>query len=404
MALKVKVGWFGIFDMLKFKLMGKTREKTIQKAKPVEITGEYKINQNAKALHPDSITVIIKEIISHDNAGAKTFILSKEDGSALPYFNAGAYISVKIKIGESYTTRAYSISSSPKWALEGKYAITVKENKEGFVAPYMMENLKVGDKLVISSPQGDFCYSKYRDEKHVIAAAGGSGITPFLSMAYAVRDGIEDFELTIIYGSKTKDVILFKDELDKIASECERVKVVYVLAHEEVEGFEHGYITADLIKKYANDKYSLYICGPSSMYDFLRGETEKLGIARRLIRWEAQSLPKDITSESSDVEAVKDKVFKIKVVQGPNEYEIEAKATETLLTSFERAGIKAPSRCRSGSCGWCRSHVVSGEFYAAKAHDGRRWADRENNDIHPCASYPLSDMVIEVPGEYWPEV
>ena len=85
--------------------------------------------------------------------------------------------------------------------------------------------------------------------------AGGSGITPFYSMACAVADGIEDFDLTILYGSRTKDTILLKEELEAVAARSNsRVKVVHVLSDEAVEGF----ITAELIKKYADAKAELH--------------------------------------------------------------------------------------------------------------------------------------------------
>lgn len=100
--------------------------------------------------------------------------------------------------------------------------------------------------------------------------AGGSGITPFYSMACAVADGIEDFDLTILYGSRTKDTILLKEELEAVAARSNsRVKVVHVLSDEAAEGYEHGFITAELIRKYAGEEdYSLFLCGPKAMYDF----------------------------------------------------------------------------------------------------------------------------------------
>ena len=89
--------------------------------------------------------------------------------------------------------------------------------------------------------------------------AGGSGITPFYSIACAVADGIEDFVLTILYGSRTKDTILLKEELEAVAARSNsRVKVVHVLSDEAAEGYEHGFITAELIKKYANAKAELH--------------------------------------------------------------------------------------------------------------------------------------------------
>ena len=78
----------------------------------------------------------------------------------------------------------------------------------------MIDNLKVGDKVIVSDPQGQFYYEDLRDSKHVIALAGGSGITPFLSMAAAIAEGSEDFNLTILFGSRTQEQILFKEELE----------------------------------------------------------------------------------------------------------------------------------------------------------------------------------------------
>ena len=78
-------------------------------------------------------------------------------------------------------------------------------------------------------------------------------------MACAVADGIEDFDLTILYGSRTKDTILLKEELEAVAARSNsRVKVVHVLSDEAAEGYEHGFITAELIKKYADAKAELH--------------------------------------------------------------------------------------------------------------------------------------------------
>ena len=72
----------------------------------------------------------------------------------------------------------------------------------GFAADKLLAALKPGDEVIASDPQGFFYYEDLRDAKHVVGLAGGSGITPFLSMAYALRDGAEDFELTLLYGSR----------------------------------------------------------------------------------------------------------------------------------------------------------------------------------------------------------
>ena len=93
MALKVKVGLIGLLDMLKFKNLAKTREKAIQSAPSKEIIGEYAINANAKALHPDSMELMVCQVIDYPETDAKTYVFSPVHDISLPMFRAGQYIS-----------------------------------------------------------------------------------------------------------------------------------------------------------------------------------------------------------------------------------------------------------------------------------------------------------------------
>ena len=219
--LNVKVGLIGKFDMLKFKNMKKVREKAIQAAPAREVSAVFPINENAKALHPDFLELVIDRIVDRGGAQAKTFVLKRPDGKPLPYFRAGQYISLKIPMDGSLVSRSYSLCSSPKEALAGEYAITVRSNPGGFVADRLLAEKKPGDKFIASAPQGFFYYEDLRDAKNVVGLAGGSGITPFLSMARALADGVEDFNLTLLFGSRDEDNILFRGELDEIARSCE---------------------------------------------------------------------------------------------------------------------------------------------------------------------------------------
>ncbi len=401
MALNIKVGLIGLLDMLKFANLGKVRKQAIDAAPANEITAEYKINNFAKEMHPDFQELVVDQIIDHGDADARSFILKRADGKPAAYFRAGQYISLKLPIGESFVTRPYSISSSPEWTKEGKLAVTIKKNPEGFAADYLLANLKVGDKVIGSEGLGSFYYEKLRDAKNVIALAGGSGITPFLSMAYAIRDGIEDFNLTILFGSRTENAVLFRKELDDICAATPKVKVVHVLSDEEKPGFEHGFITAEIIQKYAAGEYSVFICGPEAMYRFAAGEVAKLGLDRKHVRRELLGATKKVWEQPGYPQDKKDQVFKLTVKQGEKEIVCDCPANEPVLVAIERAGIKAPSRCRSGECGWCRSRLTEGEVFIPEETDGRRWADKQMNEIHPCASFALSDLTLIVPGEYY---
>ena len=401
--LKVKIGLIGKLDMLKFKNMKKVREQAIQAAPAAEVKGDFAINRNAKALHPDFLTLVVAEIIDRGSADAKTYVLKSKDGKALPYFRAGMYLNLKLPLDGSLVTRSYSLCSSPKKALEGKYAITIRSNPGGFAADKLLAELKVGDEIISSCPQGFFYYEDLRDCPTVIGLAGGSGITPFLSMAEAIADGTEDFNLVLLFGSRDKANILFKDELDEIAKKTDKFKVIHVLSDAEEEGFEHGFITAELIRKYApaGEEFSVFLCGPDGMYRFLKPEIEKLGLPERLFRRKLIDVTKSVWESEGYPAECKDKVFELTVKQGAEEYKIPCNANEPVLVAIERAGIKAPSRCRSGECGWCRSKLISGTFFVPAENEMRRWADIEYGYVHPCSTFATSDMIIEVPGEFY---
>lgn len=401
MALNVKVGLIGALDMLKFKNLAKTRRSNIDKAPVIELPKTYITNEKAKSMHPLRQEVIISEM-RKNGPDSVTVKLASTDGKSLAPFRAGQYINVSIAKGATKTTRSYSLSSSPALAYDGFYEITVKRVEDGgYASKIIQDEWNVGEKLFISAPQGHLYYEGIRDEKKVIALAGGVGITPFMSMARAINDGYEDFDLTIIYGSNTEKEIVFRDELDEIAVNCPKVKVVYVLAKEEKENFEKGFINADIISKYSEGKpVSVFMCGPQAMYNALEKETAKLGLDFKHVRREMFGMVKDPTVQKDCPPGFEKKVFNAKVIIFDKEYNIDVRSDESLLTAFERAGIAAPSRCRSGECGWCRSRLISGDVYVPKITDGRRGADKQFNYIHPCASFAMSDVVVEVPGQY----
>ena len=281
-----KVKLIGALDMLRFKNMPKVREAAIQAAPATPLPKTFTTNEKAKVRHPEMQRVVVAEI-RPNGPDVKTIVLKSEDGAPLAPFRAGQYVSVTAHIGETVTTRAYSLSGSPAWAKRGEYNIAVRRDPNGFVSPWVQDTWQVGQKLTISGPQGQLYYERLRDAKKVVALAGGVGITPFMAMACALRDGLEDFDLTIIYGSRTEAGIVYKKELEEVAAACDKVHVIHVLSDEEKEGYEHGFITAELIKKYAGtEPFSIYVVGPGAMCDFLDKELPKLGLAQKFIRME----------------------------------------------------------------------------------------------------------------------
>lgn len=358
----------------------------------------------AKALHPKKQYVKVEEVITRAD-DCKSFVLVPDTAkgtTALAYFGAGKYLSVFEEIEGMKITRAYSISSKPKDALDGKYMLTIKRVDGGLMSNYILDNWTVGTEVTVSAPEGHFEYQPLRDAKKVICIAGGSGITPFISMAGAIVDGDEDFEMTLLYGSRNKDAVLFYDELEELKKN-EKINVVHVFsdpdADTSADGIEKGFITAELIKKYApsDEAYSVFICGPQAMYDFLDKEIEKLGLAKKFVRHEMFGEFHDPKSQKDYPNDIPETVSITVTIQDVTKT-VTGSTNDSVLQILEKNGISAPSRCRSGECGFCHTHLLSGSVYVPKHLEYRRLADFKFNCIHPCCSFPLSDLVINVPA------
>ena len=381
----------------------KARLEAFAQASP-SLTDTDPIGMVAKTWHPGRIALKVTRVTPTGKT-AKTIRLERPDGGQLPPFYAGQYIVLDLKIGDHIISRPYSLSSAPYQARGtgedgAAFAeVTVRRSKgDGFVCDFINEELKAGDELTGTMGCGQFYYEPLRDAGHVVALAGGVGITPFVSMARQVAAGLLDMDLTILYGSVSSDDILLKDELDALDAACEKVRVVHVLSGDEPDWKgERGFLSADLIRKYAPGDTTFFICGPQVMYTFLREELKKLDIPQRRIRFEVFGQAKDITKFDGYPLELKDKTFNLTVRQGIYEQTIPAKATESLVVAMERAGIRIETGCRSGECGMCRTKVLSGDFYICPEGDGRRAADKQFGYVHACAAYPTSDMKIRIP-------
>ena len=367
---------------------------------PVKPLGEYPANRIADALHPHAQFLTVKEIIEH-SPDMKSFLLAPDERRGtkkLAWFSAGQYLSIALDVDGQTLCRPYSIASSPRDAANGSYRITVKRVGGGLASGYMLDNWTVGTPVIASAPLGEFTYEPLRDAKTVIGIAGGSGITPFRAFAKAITEGDEDFKLILLYGSRTLADAVYSDEFAEMAKATDKIKLVNVLSEEKVKGAESGFITAKLIKKYApkDEDYSIFLCGPQAMYDFADKEIETLSIRRKFVRHELFG-EYFHPEKNADYTGDKDAVYNVTVRMAGEETVITCKADTTLLRAMEAAGIKAPSDCRSGRCGWCHSQLLSGDVYIPESVDGRRMADKIYGYIHPCCTFPLSDVVIDVP-------
>lgn len=374
MPFKFKRQIFGFMDLIRFTKMVPKRREKLAEGSAEKIPASYRVNETARILHPGYQSAKLVKIISN-TADTKTYEFETERPF---YFRAGQYMTLGATIDGSVVSRPYAVSSAPKAALEKRVAFTIK--KCGFFSGYMFDNAKVGDTFTVGDPTGEFCYEPVKDASHIVAIAGGSGITPFYSMAQAITDGTIDVKLTIFYGAKTEEDLIFKTELDALKSD--KINVIYVLSNEKKAGYESGFIGAEIIEKYVSGDFTVMMCGPQAMYAFLDKELTKFNLPLRRIKKEANTV---------GMRDVKEAHYKITVKIGFNTYTVDADSRETVLTALERAGLKVPAKCRAGGCGFCHAKLISGKFTIPGA-DKRRLADSKFGYFHPCCSYPDSDM------------
>jgi len=389
-------------DLFAFTKLVPNRKKRFEKASNEPITKDP-MNELAIRIHPLRQYLVISDIKDETNS-TKTFKLIPDPNSntkELAYFRAGQYLSLKVQVNGVAITRPYSISSTPSDALKGFYEITIRKEEHGFLTEYIWDNWKKGTKVESSGPEGYFFYEPLRDLEQIVGIAGGSGITPFRSIIKEIAEGKLDAKCTLLYGSSEEDDIIFYDEFKEIEkNHPSKIKIVYILSCDVVslEGCEKGFITKEIIEKYCDANSStFFICGPQIMYNFVEEELKKFKLPVKRIRREAFGEVKDILTHPDFPKEVAEKIFKIKVHIGDLSKEIPAIATESVLVALERANLKPPSKCRSGECGFCRSLLIDGKVYINPVSDWRKAGDKKFNYFHPCASYPITDLEINIP-------
>lgn len=376
----------------------------------------------ARELHPEVTHVVVTQV-EDASPTSRTITFEAAEGEVLPPFEAGQYCTLDVAVGPTRTSRPYSISSAPSEARratttgspvtgEPYFQITVRAGRpgEGFVSSFLYTYVRPGDRFSAHLPFGRFFVEPLRDTRQVVALAGGSGVTPFASMAAEVAAGRLDVDLTIVHGSVLPSDVVLGERLDAIAAACPRVSVANVYSGTELDvlmagerpGYEAGLITADVIRRHspadpASGDVTYFVCGPQPMYELAARELASLGVPARRVRREVFGAPRDVTRCVGYPAGTVPTTFSLTVRRGQREDVVAALSTEPLAVALERHRIPNRTRCRSGACGWCRCKVLSGNVFVPQEGDGRRWADKQNGYVHACSAYPLSDCVIEVP-------
>lgn len=309
-------------------------------------------------------------------------------------FLPGQYLNIFYEIDGSTTSRPYSIASSPGDAEQGFYELFI-HGGGGFTSPWLFRHVAEGDVLSCSCPEGGFCWQPGRDSTHLVAVSGGMSVTPLRAFARAVAEGSLDVDLTVFCGWDYRREVLFMDEFLQYAQACPRFRVVFAVAKEACPGAVQGYADRKLIEAHTTlQNATLFLCGPEEMYRFLAQELAPCRIPAE--RWHRE-IPGEIKTPlgQPDAPAVQAERIALTLRRQGQEVCVRANAGETLLVALERAGLRPEARCRSGRCGYCLARLAQGEVYVPAAWDTRTPQQKAERKIHPCCSFPLSDVVLE---------
>lgn len=385
-------------DLKNFINIPSFRKGVIDEAPETAINANFAVNSIANFLHPTTQYLKVKHVaeISKD---VRAYVLEPDaaHGTAkLAYFRPGQYLSVTLNIGSAVVTRPYTLCSSPLRSLEDEYMIVVKKIPHGFASTHIFNTWTKGTQIVTSAPQGDFYYQKLRDSKNIVAVCDSNGISSFLSMAEAIADGTLDIDLTLLYSARKKNETILTERLSELMETANKFRVIYVFSDERVEKCERGFVTKTLIEKYApSSRYSIFVCGSTPLYNRITPQIADLKLEKKFIRF---GLSGQIANPASLPDFPKDEIGKTylcKVIKGGEIIaNVPCATEETLLVALEREGINTPSSCRSGECGFCRARLTMGNVFIPNGIDSRRLADSSHGIIHPCCSYPMSNLTL----------
>lgn len=246
--------------------------------------------------------------------------------------------------------RSYSISSVPSRV--GSFDVTVK--KQGIVSTFLNESAQEGLTVFANGPYGRFVLNLAEHRAPVFFAAG-SGITPILSMLRHIEEVSPGCEVTLLYASRDEQQIIFKAELDRLATRLSKLRLVPIVTKPSVEWLGERELTKELVLKIipAVDDKTFFLCGPAGFMTAVNAILTSLGAGAKQIHQE-RFVPAAVAYAPRETVPCTVEFTK-------SGKRLECNSNETLLSVAERNDIDIPASCRIGQCGTCATRVLAGE-------------------------------------------
>ncbi len=277
-------------------------------------------------------------------------------------FIPGQYITIQKELNSAEIRRDYSICSSLN---SDEIKIGVKAVEGGTFSQYATTNLKVGDELAITVPQGRFNLNPDSDNtKNYMAFAAGSGITPVLSMVTSVLEIEPISKFVLVYGNKTLDDVMFKNDIDTLAETYkDRFDVHYIFSKSSHDAHLSGRIDAAVVNSMMNtykgtEFAGYFLCGPESMIHVVKETVIKTGVDADKIHFELfTTSTEDTSNESESLEGESE----ITILLDDEEETFNMPRKSTILEQALLKGIDAPYSCQGGICSSCLAKVTEGK-------------------------------------------
>lgn len=375
-------------------LRGKTPPPLIER--PHSTTGDV-VSLPRKA--PDMARPVKVVKVVRETNDAVSIYLTEADGSTLE-FRPGQFLSVDVVIDGERLRRAYSLASAclPNVPVH----ITVKRIEDGRVSNHLNDTIQEGDELAVLGPSGNFTVEpRSVNERHLVMIAGGSGITPIVSILETVLRVETGSRVTLIYGNRGWDDVIFRDRLGKLCDEFgERLVVDHVLERPPQswsagEGLLSGDVLEARLQALGIEDEGLiryFLCGPTPMMEAAHEVLLQRGVDANRIAEERFTRPEDRSGVVGS-----DKTELVVISRAGQDRGIQVEPGQTILEAALAAGIEMPFSCAMGGCGACRVHRAEGEVQMEEPNCLSR-AEREQGYVLTCVGRPLTQATIEVEG------
>lgn len=315
-------------------------------------------------------------------------------------FKAGQHLTLRATIDGEEVRRNYSLCTAPA---EGDWMVTVKRIGGGIFSNWVGDQLRAGDTIDVMVPHGSFTTEFDRaNRRHLVGIAGGSGITPVMSLARTLLREEPQSRFTLLYGNRDSSSVIFLEALAGLKDRhLDRLEIYHFLDAEEqdIELF-NGMLNRERLEEAiaalvpdAAEVDGWFICGPGPMMDAAEGALLDRNIPRERIhieRFTADRPPEAVAREIEQLQTQAEGATVSVTLDGRTR---KVPFTEAnILDSALAAGLRAPFACKAGVCATCRAKVTSGKVEMA-VHYGLTDEEVADGYVLTCQSVPLGDGV-----------